>query len=141
MATQVYLQVRAGSVEKSLFGHSRSEVITRKSLAKLKSLGEAPQASGMILTLVSEAFRIAEPETLRDPAFALQCSGRAADAAGGKSPTRQLELAQAYRAAGQIDTSRATAREALALLAPLRPGGAKPRIRKLLEIQTMRSMY
>jgi len=141
VATQGYLQVRAGSVEKSLFGHSRSEALTRKALARLKSLGQEPQASGMILSQVSEAFRVAEPETLRDPAFAVQCARRAAEAAAGKSPTRQLELANAYRAAGQIDTSRATAREALALLAPLRPGGAKPRIRKLLEIQTMRSMY
>jgi hypothetical protein len=44
-------------------------------------------------------------------------------------------LAQAYRAAGQIEKSRATAKEGLALLAPLQTGGAKPRLRKLLEIQ------
>lgn len=135
MDTQVYLQVRAGSVEKSLFGHSRSEALTRKALAKLKSLAQEPLASGKRLTQVSEAFLVAEPETLRDPAFAVQCARRAAEAAAGKSPTRQLELANAYRAAGQIDTSRAAAREGLALVPDLPPGAAKPRIRKLLELQ------
>jgi hypothetical protein len=73
---------------------------------------------------------------LRDTAFAVQCARRAAEAAAGKSPTRQLELANAYRAAGQIEKSRTTAKDGLVLLAPIPPGGAKPRIRKLLEIQT-----
>jgi tetratricopeptide (TPR) repeat protein len=136
VGTQANLQVRAGSVEKSLFGHSRSEALTRKALAKLKSLAQEPQASGKILSQVSEAFRIAEPEMLRDTAFAVQCARRAAEAAAGKSPTRQLELANAYRAAGQIEKSRTTAKDGLVLLAPIPPGGAKPRIRKLLEIQT-----
>jgi len=135
VATQSYLQVRAGSVEKLLFGHSRSEALTRKALTKLKSLGQEPQASGKMLSDVSEAFRIAEPETLRDLAFAVQCARRAAEAAAGKSPMRQFELAQAYRAAGQIDKSRAAAGEGLALLAPFQPGSPKPRLRKLLEIQ------
>lgn len=136
VATQGYLQVRAGSVEKSLFGHSRSEALTRKALARLKSLGQEPQASGMILSQIALAYRVAEPETLRDPAFAVQCARRAAEAAAGKSPTRQFELAQAYHAAGQIEKSRATAREGLALLPAPQPGSVKPRIRKLLEIQT-----
>jgi tetratricopeptide (TPR) repeat protein len=136
VATQGYLQVRAGSVEKSLFGHSRSEALTRKALARLKSLGQEPQASGMILSQIALAYRVAEPETLRDPAFAVQCARRAAEAAAGKSPTRQFELAKAYHAAGQIEKSRATAREGLALLPAPQPGSVKPRIRKLLEIQT-----
>jgi hypothetical protein len=46
-----------------------------------------------------------------------------------------LTLSQAYRAAGQTKKSRATAEEGLALLPVLQPGGVKPRIRKLLEIQ------
>jgi len=49
-------------------------------------------------------------------------------------PTKLLTLAQAYRAAGQIEKSRAVAREGLALLPPQQPGSVKPRIRKLLEI-------
>jgi tetratricopeptide (TPR) repeat protein len=125
LETQAYLQVRAGSVEKSLFGHTRSEALTRKALARLKSLGQEPQTSGMTLSQISEAFRIAEPETLRDPAFALQCSLRAAQAAGGHSPTRLFELADAYRAAGQIEKSRATAKEALALQTPIPPSSQK----------------
>jgi predicted Ser/Thr protein kinase/type II secretory pathway pseudopilin PulG len=136
VGTQNYLQVRAGSVEKSLFGHSRSEALTRKALARLKSFGQDPQASGMMLSQVSEAFRIAEPEALRDLAFAVQCAQRAAEAAAGKSPARQFGLALSYHAAGQIEKSRTAAREGLALLAPIQPGSRKPRLRKQLEIQT-----
>jgi hypothetical protein len=51
-------------------------------------------------------------------------------------PSMLLTLAQAYRASGQIEKSRTTATEGLALLPALQPGGVKPRIRKLLEIQT-----
>jgi hypothetical protein len=46
-----------------------------------------------------------------------------------------LTLAQAYRASGQIEKSRATAKEGLASLPAVQPGSVKPRIRKLLEIQ------
>jgi hypothetical protein len=46
-----------------------------------------------------------------------------------------LTLAQAFRATGQIEKSRATAREGLALLPPAQPGNVKPRNRKLLEVQ------
>jgi hypothetical protein len=46
-----------------------------------------------------------------------------------------LTLAQAYRAAGQTEKSRATANEAMALLPAPRPGDLKPNIRKLLEVQ------
>jgi hypothetical protein len=46
-----------------------------------------------------------------------------------------LTLAQAYRATGQIERSRATANEALALLPAPQAGSVKPRLRKLLEIQ------
>jgi hypothetical protein len=46
-----------------------------------------------------------------------------------------LTLAQAYRASGQREKSRATASEALALLPAPQPDSVKPRIRKLLELQ------
>jgi len=46
-----------------------------------------------------------------------------------------LTLAQAYRATGQIEKSRATAKEGLALLPAPQPGSVKPRVRKLLQIQ------
>jgi hypothetical protein len=45
----------------------------------------------------------------------------------------QLTLAQAYRASGQMEKSRTTAKEGLALLPALPPGSVKPNIRKLLE--------
>ena len=52
-----------------------------------------------------------------------------------KTPSRLLTLAQAYRASGQTEKSRALAHEGLALLPALPPGSGKPNIRKLLEIE------
>ncbi len=42
----------------------------------------------------------------------------------GKTPSRLLTLAQAYRASGQMEKSRATAKEGLALL-PALPAGKR----------------
>jgi hypothetical protein len=45
-------------------------------------------------------------------------------------------MAHAYRANGQIEQSRATAREGLALLPPVQPASVKPNLRKLLDLQS-----
>jgi hypothetical protein len=76
-----------------------------------------------------------EPASLREPQFAVSCSERAVTLNHRKTPSMLLTLAQAYRASGQTEKSRATASEALALLPAPQPGSAKPRIRKLLELQ------
>jgi hypothetical protein len=52
-----------------------------------------------------------------------------------KTPFRLLTLAQAYRAAGQVDKGKATAVEGLALLPAQPPGSLKPSIRKMLEAE------
>jgi hypothetical protein len=51
----------------------------------------------------------------------------------GKIPSGLLALAQAYRACGQIEKSRITAKEGLALLPAFQPGSIKPNICKRLE--------
>jgi hypothetical protein len=84
----------------------------------------------------ADAFLTVEPASLRDPAFALACAERAVALNHRQSPSELFILAEDYRAAGQIDQSRAAAEEGLALLSPLGPGSVKPNIRKLLEIQT-----
>ena len=63
------------------------------------------------------------------PKFGLPKLKRAV--AGGDFPDESL--AQAYRASGQMEKSRTTAKEGLALLPALPPGSVKPNIRKLLE--------
>jgi hypothetical protein len=67
--------------------------------------------------------------------FAVSCAEREVAMSHGKMPFRLLTLAQAYRASGEIQKSRAAAKEGLALLPTLPPGSVKPNIRKLLEIE------
>ncbi len=87
------------------------------------------------LDMTANDLLVVQPASLRDPQFALACAERAAALSHRKRPSMLLTLAQAYRATGQIEKSRATANEGLALLPTLQPGSVKPRIRKLLEMQ------
>jgi hypothetical protein len=68
--------------------------------------------------------------------LAVACAERTVALSHRQLPSYLLTLAQAYRASGQIEKARATANEGLALLPALQPGSVKPKIRKLLEIQT-----
>jgi hypothetical protein len=79
-----------------------------------------------------------EPASFKDPLFSVSCAERAVTLTHRKLPSMLLTLAQAYRAAGQIDKSRSAAQEGLALLPASQPGSTKPRLRKLLENQTAR---
>jgi len=74
-----------------------------------------------------------QPAALRDPRLAVSCAEREAARSRAKTPSRLLTLAQAYRASGQIERSRAAAREGLALLPNPAPGSPKSNVRKLLE--------
>ena len=89
----------------------------------------------MTLDQAANAFLKAQPASLGDPQFAVSCAERAVALSRRQRPTMLLTLAQAYRATGQTEKRRATAREALALLPAPQPGSVKPNIRKLLEIQ------
>jgi hypothetical protein len=93
------------------------------------------QASPLTLAQTAEDFLKVEPSSLRDPQFAVSCAEQAVALSHRQMPSMLLTLAQAYRAVGQIEKSRATANEGLALLPAIEPGSVKPRIRKLLEIQ------
>jgi hypothetical protein len=93
------------------------------------------QTSPKTLDQAANAFLTVEPASLREPQFAVVCAESEVSLSHRQTPFMLLTLAQAYRAAGQIDKSRATAKEGLALLPTLQPGSVKPRLRKLLEIQ------
>jgi eukaryotic-like serine/threonine-protein kinase len=128
-------QVNLGTAQSLLRGPGDSTAIAKTGIAALRELATKDQAAPRILLQAADAFLTIEPASLRDPAFALACAERAVALNRRQSPSELLILAEADRAARQIDQSRAAAEEGLALLSPLEPGSVKPNIRKLLEIQ------
>jgi len=126
-------QVRLGTAQTELHQAGDSAAIASKGIATMRELAMKAQASPMILDQAADAFIRVQPASLRDPQFALACAQRAVALGHGQRPSDLLTLAQAYRASGQIDKGRATARQGLALLPAIQPGSTKPRIRKLLE--------
>ena len=128
-------QVNLGSIQSMLHRGERPVEMAQKGLATLRGMASKNQVSPDILDDVAQDFLFAEPAVLKDPGFAVSCAERSVALTHRRMPSRLLTLAQAYRAAGQIEKSRATAREGLALLPSVQPGSVKPRIRKLLEIQ------
>jgi hypothetical protein len=97
---------------------------------------EKDPESLFILDLALEAILKVEPASLRDPRLAVKWAERGVALSHRKIPRWLLSLAQAYRDLGQIEKGRAAAREGLALLPILQPGATKPRIRRLLEIES-----
>src|SRR5580692_8285109 len=128
-------QVKLGTARSLLRGRGDSAAIAKTGMAALREMATKDQAAPRILDQAADAFLTVEPDSLRDPAFALACAERAVTLNRRQSPSELLILAEAYRATGQIDKSHAAAEEGLALLSPLEPGSIKPNIRKLLEIQ------
>jgi tetratricopeptide (TPR) repeat protein len=128
-------QVNLGSIQSMLHRGERPVEMAKKGLATLRGMASKNQVSPDILDDVAQDFLFAEPAVLKDPGFAVSCAERSVALTHRRMPSRLLTLAQAYRAAGQTEKSRATAREGLALLPSVQPGSVKPRIRKLLEIQ------
>jgi tetratricopeptide (TPR) repeat protein len=130
------IQVRIGVVRANLHTQAAAtDELSKKALAALKEVAEKGQASPMVLDQAANAFLTVEPASLRNPQFAISCADREVAMSHGKLPSRLLTLAQAYRASGQVEKSRATAKEGLALLPTPQPGSVKPHIRKLLEIE------
>ena len=128
-------QVRIGVIRAALQTPGGSDEVTRQGLAALREVAEKPQAAPLVLDQAANAFLTAEPASLRDPGFAVSCAEREVAVTHRKMPFRLLTLAQAYRAAGQMEKSRAAAKEGLALLPAVPSGSAKPNVRKLLEFE------
>jgi tetratricopeptide (TPR) repeat protein len=132
-AVMADVQVRLGSIQFILRSAADPTALSKQGLATIREIAGKDAASPAILDQAANAFVKVEPASLRDLKFAIACAERAIAMSPGKTPSMLLTLAQAYRAAGQIEKSRATARQGLALLPPPQPGGVKPNIRKLLE--------
>jgi hypothetical protein len=126
-------QVRIGVIREALHVRGASDELSRKGLATLKEVAAKRRVSPMVLDQAANAFLTAEPASLRNPQFAVSCAEREVAMGHGSMPSRLLTLSQAYRAAAQMEKSRAAAKEGLALLPASQPGSSKPNIRKLLE--------
>jgi eukaryotic-like serine/threonine-protein kinase len=111
---------------------------TRAALNFLKSAAAKPDVSPMILECVVLAFLSAQPESLRDPQFALAVAQRGVTLTHRKTPQWFVYLAQTYRQIGRTADANAAALEGLALLPPVPPGVPKCRTRKLLEREATR---
>ena len=130
-------QVHLGTTE-TLLHRPRGASLAGRGLPVMKDLARKDQASVMILDQAASDFTEVEPESLRDPQFAVRCAERAAAMSHRQKAGLLLSLARAYRAVGAAGRSSAAATEGLALLQPLQPGSAKSNTRKLLEIQARR---
>ncbi|MGA2078257.1 MAG: serine/threonine-protein kinase [Terriglobia bacterium] len=127
------VQVRISVIQSSLHTAGAWEESARKALVVLRDVAAKPQASPMVLDQAANAFLTVQPATLRDPRLAISCAEREVALSHAKEPSKLLTLAEAYRASGQIEKSRAAAKGGLALLPPPQPGSVEPNIRKLLE--------
>ena len=132
---QADAQVRLATVQSILHTSGDRQELAKAGIATLKDLAMKSQASPMTLNQAANALLKVEPAFLRDPEFAVLCAERSVALSRWQTPSLLLTLAQAYRAAGQIDKSRTAASEGLALLPPSQPGSVRPRLRKLLEIE------
>ncbi|MGA2351930.1 MAG: hypothetical protein ABSF70_15955, partial [Terracidiphilus sp.] len=128
-------QVKLGSIQFVLNAGGDPARLTKKGLDAMRDLATKNQNSPTILSMAANAFLTAEPAILRDPQLAISCAERAVALSHRKLPSRLLTLAQAYRAAGKMEKSRAAAIEGLALLPVPQSGSREPRTRKLLKIQ------
>jgi tetratricopeptide (TPR) repeat protein len=133
--SQASAQAHLATIRSTLQISGDSRALAKTGLAVMRDSARKDQASPLTLAQTAEDFLKVEPSSLRDPQFAVSCAEQAVALSHRQMPSMLLTLAQAYRAVGQIEKSRATANEGLALLPAIEPGSVKPRIRKLLEIQ------
>ena len=132
---RAYAQVKVGTMGLELHEPGDWAGMSRQGMEFLRAAALKPDASAMALDDAGESAVFIEPAALRDPELAVTCAERGIEMSHHQRPTAAESLARAYRAAGQVEKSRAAAREGLALLPPLRAGDPKSRVRKLLEFQ------
>jgi tetratricopeptide (TPR) repeat protein len=134
-AVQADAQVRLATVQAVLHATEASATLAKRGITALENLASMDQASSVTLGQAASDLLKVQPASLRNPQFAVSCAERAVALSHRKSPSLLLTLAQAYRASGENDKSRASAREGLALLPLIQTESVKPKIRRLLEIQ------
>ena len=124
------VQVRIGTIRNELHDPGDTLQLSRQALENLRKAASTPNVSPMVLDLTVSMFLQAEPLSLRNSQFALNCAQRGVNLTHHKAPSWLLSLSQAYRASGQAAKSQETAEEGLALL-PASSSGY--RVNKLLK--------
>jgi tetratricopeptide (TPR) repeat protein/predicted Ser/Thr protein kinase len=107
--------------------------LTRKSLAILRPIVAAPDASEYALHQYAWLLVRTPFPDLRDPKAAVVYAQRAVDSSNGTEPALLDLLAQAYCAAGEPGKAVEVSRRALALLPAVDPGSPKTALRVELE--------
>lgn len=131
------VRVRIAAIRQHL-EETDNSIHTRAELSFLRNAASNKDVSPMILECVVTAFLRAEPESLRDPQFAVVTAERGTALTHRKTPQWLLYLAQANRENGRTAVARATASEGLGLLPAWQPGTPKSRIRRMLEVESAR---
>jgi tetratricopeptide (TPR) repeat protein len=114
----------------------RDVSFTTDRLAELRKSASVANPPVNAMDLATSAMLIAEPTRLRDPAWTVACAEKLNEQVHRRKVEFLLTLAQAYRAAGNSSAAKATARDALAMLPPVRTGEPLSRVRVLLSLQT-----
>ncbi len=130
-----YNKVLAGTLRQRLPGPKDGAEQVASGLEALRTKALADNATVQTLDCASSALLMALPARLRNPELAIQFVERMVSQTHRQKPFYLLSLAQAYRAAGQLEKARATAREGLALLPRLKPVVPRTRLRILLEAE------
>ncbi len=133
------VQVQIASIRSALHDPADTDALSKAPLAVLRSFAIEDHASVRMIGLYIAALLSEPPALLRDRQFAVACAEREVALTHRKDTESLLWLAQVYRATGQVEKSRSTAREGLALLPVPQPGGVKSSMQKLLEIQSQPS--
>ena len=132
---RAYAQVKVGTMGLELGEPGNWAEISRQGMVFLKMTALKPDASAMALDDAGNSAVEVVPEALRDSAFAVNCAERGVTISHRQLASALQSLARAYRADGQLEKSRSTAKEGLALLPATRAAEPKSRLRKLLEAQ------
>lgn len=133
--TLAELRLRVRTLRTVLHLPGESETQARTELGVLRKLGR-DNADPFMLYSIAQVYLYVKPSYLRDAHFALHCAQRAVERSFGTTSELQLTLAQSYRATGQMARGRDAAEKGLAGMPAQRPNEPKPRLRKLLEIET-----
>jgi tetratricopeptide (TPR) repeat protein len=127
-------RISLGSLGAGLPGNN--DALLSTGLATLKELARKPDAAALMIDQATKVLLRVNGTRFADPAFTVACALRGAELTHHKIPAWLLELAQAYRAAGEPDKARVAAKEGLSLLPAMHPGDPKSRVRRLLESES-----
>jgi tetratricopeptide (TPR) repeat protein len=130
-----YNKVLAGTLKQRLYDQKEGPELVASGLEALRTRALADDATVQTLDCASSALLTALPTRLRNPELAIQFAERLVSQTHRQKPFYLLSLAQACRAAGQLEKAQASATEGLALLPPLQPGASRTRLRRLLEVE------